>query len=484
MKIFTKTLFLALNFLITGLFFAQTVTVTPSPATCPGTGSVTVTTSGVTNPLFQLKNAAGVNSGSANTTGVFTALDAGNYQMLVTGESGFSRLENFTITNNYKPIPSPVITISELCDSNFSIGGKLAISVPAVSGKTYEYKVVKSTDPSFPDTMGTYVSTTTATDITSFGQYQIRVKDECGQVITLTRDIQPTLQAIASMTFNLYNNQDCNSGLVGMTGINFYSANGSAVNLSSYAALGGVKVEMWENTGTGCPGTVPATPPIFSQTITSSAGYVLPIVPSKRYVVRITTPCGESRIACNDITNGLVKDFQVATTNAGCGTSETMTIKGSSNLFMNFPVVVKITNSGGAEVYTYTATTEYQLDNWVKNNLPLGDYTVTYTDDCNSILTKTVLNPKPATPPAPTISIAYTKYRCLDDNSGSLTVTGATQVALTINGYIPNRDGATVTIVSGPSNVGVQAKIHNNTLFVWTNMLPGNYTIRFIELTR
>lgn len=475
MSYFQKTLFLAL-FLVSALWFSQTVTVTPTAAHCPGNGSVNITTSGITDPLFQLKDGSGANIGSGSTSGSFTSLEAGNYQVLVTGQSGFSETHNFQIANSYTSIPNSTITISGLCDNTFSVGGTLSISIPAVPGKTYTYKVVQSNDTSFPDTMGTYISPSTVTNISAFGKYQVRVKDECGQTVTYTRDVQPALQQIASMSWNVVNNQVCNQS-AGMSAIQFYAANGSLVNLNTYTASGGVKVEMWERPSSACPSSVPATAPIFSEVITTNIGYVLPINNSKRYVIRITTPCGEESISCYESVAGTTPSFTVATTNSGCGASETMSIKGSSTVFLKYPVQVQITNASNTVVYTYNATDDWQANNWTAANLPLGDYTVRYTDSCGFTDVRNVANPKPATPAAPTVAIAYTKYRCFDDNSGSLIVTGATQIALTISGYIPNRENAVIKITSGPSNVGVPAKIHNNTLFVWTNVLPGNYTI-------
>jgi hypothetical protein len=476
MNYFQKMLTVALCFL-SFLWFAQSVNISPTPAQCPGNGAVTVTTSGVTQPLFQLKDSSGNNIGSGSTSGTFTSLDAGNYQINVTGQGSFNETHPFQIANNYTPIPLLEITISDLCDSTFTIGGTLSISVTPVPGKTYTYKVVQSNDPSFPDTLGTYVSISTITNITAFGKYQIRVKDECGQTTTLTRDIQPALQRIANMSWNVANDQVCNQS-AGMSAIQFYAANGSLLNLSTYAGSGGIKVEMWERPSNACPTNVPATAPIFSQIITSNTGYVLPINNTKRYVIRITTPCGEESISCYESVSGATPAFTVANTNSGCGASETMSIKGSSTTFLKYPVQVEIRNAANTVVYTYTANDDWQTNNWAAANLPMGNYTVRYTDACGYTDTRTVANPNIGSPTTPTVSVAYTKYRCFDDNSGSLTLTGATQIALTINGYIPNRENAVVTIISGPSNVGVPAKIHNNTLFVWTNVIPGPYTIR------
>jgi len=476
MKIYKTIIFWAILFMSTFLY-SQTVSITHVDANCPGQGSATVTTTSVTNPFFQLKDSAGTNIGSGNTHGSFTALDAGTYQVLVTGEAGFTQTSTFTILNNYNPIPTPTISISGLCDNTFTLGGTLSVTMPAVpSGKTYEYKVVKTTDPNFSEALGTYQPISTITNITEFGTYHVRIIDECGQKITIQRDAQPVVQELVYMSFNSANAQACGSGLVDINGINFYTANGSTVGISTYNAYGGIKIEMWERpVGSSCPTAAPASAPIYTGIITSNSGYVIPEVPSKRYIIRITTPCGQSTISCFDAGPGSTPSMVVSSSNEGCGAAQTMTIKGASHVFLNYPVTIQVRNSVGTVVYTTIANGYDQTDNWKAENLPLGDYTVTYTDECNVTLSRPVANP---TLTAPTISVAYTKYRCFDDNSGSLTIDGTTQIALTINGYVPNRENATVTIIAGPSNVGVPARIHNNTLYVWTNVVPGNYTIR------
>lgn len=349
--------------------------------------------------------------------------------------------------------------------------------MPSTPGKTFEYIVVKTNDPNFSDVGQTYIDVANPWSITEFGSYMVRIKDECGEIVTIPKDIQPSLQTITKMTFNMGNSQACGSGLVDISGINFYAANLNLVGIGSYAAAGGIKVEMWENTSAGCPSVAPSTPPIYLGYITSTSGYVIPLVSSRKYIIRITTPCGESTVSCFNATEASTPTMRVATSNSGCDASETMTIRGSEHKFLKYPVSVSIRDSGGAVVYTTIASNYGATNNWVKSGLPMGDYTVTYEDQCGQVLTSPITNPISGSNP-PTVQVAYTKHRCFDDNSGSLTLTGATQIALTINGYIPNRDNAVVTILSGPSNVGVPAKIHNNSLFVWTNVLPGNYTIR------
>src|SRR5690606_39531658 len=114
-KIILNTLLIAVVFFTQiSWVFAQSVTINPTPATCPGQGAATVTTTGITNPFFQLKDGSGTNIGSGSSTGSFLALDAGVYQVQVTGEGGYSSIHPFAIDDDYTPIPTPTIAITGL----------------------------------------------------------------------------------------------------------------------------------------------------------------------------------------------------------------------------------------------------------------------------------------------------------------------------------------------------------------------------------
>src|SRR5690606_219974 len=109
---------------------------------------------------------------------------------------------------------------------------------------------------------------------------------------------------------------------------------------------------------------------------------IVALVPSKRYVVRFTTPCGEIRIGCVSVVTGTIPEMNVTSSVSGCGSLERMTIKGLSSRFLQFPVFIDVKNQAGS-VYTYTATSAYYLDEfWAATNLMLDDYEVTYTDNC------------------------------------------------------------------------------------------------------
>ncbi len=474
------------------LWHAQTATVAPSPANCTGQGSALVTTTGVTNPNFQFRDSGGTTI-LTNTTGIISSLDAGNYSVVVTGESGFIQTIPFVIDNTYKPIPAANILISGLCDNTFTLGGTLTVTMPVIPGKSYEYKVVKTLNVNFLESEAAYMSLTTPYTVGSFGVYQVRIKDECGEIVTITRNIQPTLAPINDFYMEALNNQACGSGTFQIKNLGFITDAGVRVSVSEYAALGGIKVEMWENpnpSGTGCPTAVPSTPAIYENIFNSTgptgptdASFVIPVVPSGRYLIRVTTPCGEERIMCDNMIYSTTPRMDAVAVNAGCGSSETLTISGKENNFLNFPVNVVVRNSANAIVYTYTAGDPWLLDNWSIGGLPMGDYTVTYTDECNVSLQDIVLSPDSNTDPI-TLTIHTSLNKCKrEDPLAGTTITGTTQVTVIFNGYVENSVNAVVTILSGPSNVGVAGVRDIDTPgYLWDNMLPGNYVVQIDTL--
>src|SRR5690554_6860717 len=339
-KIILNTLLIAVVFFTQiSWVFAQSVTINPTPATCPGQGAATVTTTGITNPLFQLQDAAGINIGTGSTSGIFTALNAAVYQVQVIGDGGYSETVSFSIADGYTAIPEPVIALTDFCNDDFTLGGKLSVSISNIPGKTYEYKVVKTTDPNFSDALGTYQSISTVTNVTEFGTYQVRIKDECGQAITIQRDIEPSLAEIKGIYFGALNTQPCGYNTVEMGSIQFFSTSdgGGSLNFASYLAAGGVKLEMWERlAGASCPDTPPAGTPVFSEIITQVSGptgYILPLVSTKRYIIRVTTPCGQSNVFCYSRVDAITPRMVITSSNAGCGVSETMSIYGVENYF-------------------------------------------------------------------------------------------------------------------------------------------------------
>lgn len=471
--------------------YAQTsVTVAVTHAYCTGQGSAVATANNFDNPVFQFKDSTGAIIGSGGNSSSVSSLDAGNYSVSVSGDGGTTGSANFTIENRYTPIPTPIIAINGLCDNTFTTGGSITVTMPPVSGKSYEYKVVKDSNANFLDSMGTYIPLSTSTDITSFGIYQIRIKDECGATVTITRNIQPSLSAITSFYMEAWNNQACGSGTFQIKNLGFITANGTRVSVSEYAALGGIRVEMWENTGSGCPASVPSSSPIYQNVFQShdptgptDSSFVIPVVASGRYIIRVTTPCGESNIMCENLNYTTTPRMDAVATNAGCGSSERMTISGKDNSFLNFPVSVTVTNSIGTVVHTYNATTEWWLNNWSVANLPLDTYIVTYTDECSNVLTKTLTNPVLNTDPI-TLQVLTSKNKCKrEDPLAGLTVTGSTQVTVVFSGYVPNAANAVVRITSGPSNVGVVGvRDIDTTGYLWDNMLPGDYEVQIDTL--
>ncbi|WP_297984104.1 hypothetical protein, partial [uncultured Chryseobacterium sp.] len=129
---------------------------------------------------------------------------------------------------------------------------------------------------------------------------------------------------------------------------------GNSVPVSSYPSPG-LHVQMWEQTGS-CPPAAPTGTPIFDEYITqTNNSFTLPVVASKKYVILLTSPCGDTKVICKDLTTNLTPDFSIIALNSGCGADEKMSIRGVSNNFVVFPVTVRVysgSTATGTPVYT------------------------------------------------------------------------------------------------------------------------------------
>lgn len=447
-----------------------TASATSTPNTCAGNGTITATFTNNTNLGLQL-----VKSGSIlnyviapSSPYTWTGLQPGtDYVVKVICKWDNSIVYKslpVTITDNYVPISDANISISNVCTS-FTKGG--TITVNSVTGGTapYTYSYYLSNSPSYDDSLSSYTSSNTA-NVTTFGTYQIRIKDACGNYKTFTRTINPTYEPV-----NMYwrSTKDCGSSNVTAS---FWWANGANTNQvitdTDLINMGGIKLKIYEQAADGSSN--PQGSVLFDGTYISGT-FTFPEAPSHKYYVETTNTCGETAIYTWDKTWDEDYHFNLTSTSANCGASEKMTIVGSGNTgYWHYPVSVVVKNSANTTVYTTTINDE---SSWTTPLLSLDSYTVTYTDFCGVTRSQSVANPQTGGP----ISISvydYPMWRCGD--IPYLTQTGTSQVVISVNGYLPDRQNAVITIISGPSNVGVQAGIiDGGANYGWSNMLDGNY---------
>ena len=444
-----------------------TTTITSTANTCGGNGTITATFSTAENTTIQLIKGGSILQSVVNPTSpyVFSNLQPGtDYEVKTVCSNDnsivYSANPNITVADNYIPITDATITISDVC-TNFTTGGTFTVN--SVTGGTapYQYSVILSNDPAYPDASSVYTASNTA-NVTAFGTYQIRVKDACGHYKTFTKTISADLAAV-----EVYwkPKKVCNSNQV--QGTFWYArAGGSAIVQSDLAK--GVKLVIRDTNASGAilfNGTYTGTPFTYTES------------PTHTYYVTSTNSCGLTTSyihTLTDVNDGEVEAINARASSSGCGVAETMTISATANKsYWNYPINVTVRNTANAVVYNNPALAEGA--SWSTGNLPMGNYTVTYLDACGDTKTETVNNPQSGG--VPTLSFyQYTNWTCA---AGPLTQNGTIQVAVQITGYLPDRNNAIVTITSGPSNVGVNGILIDNLYWGWTNMLPGTYTISY-----
>lgn len=173
--------------------FAQlnpfTLTVTPTPQTCLGNGSMSFATAGTTAgstmsyDVFLLPNILSAVA-STNTTSV-SSLSAGNYLVVATQTLGSltnTASVNVTVVNNVVPIQFSLVGGNVTCNNN----GQITINV--TTGTASGYEIISGPMIRPLQTSNVFLNL-------AAGIYRVRIFDSCGE--GYTRDItliQPTAQ--------------------------------------------------------------------------------------------------------------------------------------------------------------------------------------------------------------------------------------------------------------------------------------------------
>lgn len=456
-----------------------TLSTASTPNTCGGNGSITATFSpggSSGNITVQLLKNGTVQTAVINPASpyTFTNLQPGtDYQVKLICSSDNSvayNTANVTVADNYVPITALSIGATNVCN-NFTKGG--TITVIGVTGGTapYQYSVIQNASAGYPDNLSNYQTSNSVT-VTDFGTYQVRVKDACGNFYTSTYQLLPTLPRIQ---YYWKPNAVCNNATQTL-GSNWYSQNpdtnsGSSLDVHPL----GIKLEIRDTNATGAV--------LFSGTIAnSSSTFTYTQSPTHVYYVTATNACGLTSSYIHDLkdnqNNPEFRHFDVATGSSGCGVSEQMSINinFAQQSFWKYPLTVVVKNAAGTTVSTQTVNSVSSI--YHVTGLPIGNYTVTVTDACGQSITKPANNPQSAG--TPVMSVAATlNWRC-----GDLPVVSqpnTLQAEIQVSGYLPDRANAVLTIISGPSNVGVAGTLLENGRWGWGNLLPGTYTVSIVS---
>lgn len=453
-------------------------TAATTDASCPSSGSATITTSPAANSSFRYSITSGPSGVLLNTpqiSNVFNALQPGNYTVQVSCGATLTDV-SFNIQDNYSPIMNVNAAVSVNC-SSYSPGATVNISVTGGSAP-FAYSIVKSNDPNYADASSIYTSSPNKT-VTSFGTYQVRVKDACNQFYTVTKQISPSLNPVI-MACSASPLTGCNPAYY-----NFYcqlldAVTNSEIDSAVYNALGGVKLRVFEQAPGSCAPTGPLllelTPaPTHSQ-------ITVPVVPSNKYFLQTITPCGDTLSNCIDAYYFYNPYFQMATSVEGCGSVGNPFIESIRPYNWGgivFPLSVSLyrgTSTAGGLVGTKISNSDadmYLPDTLVFKNLTPDTYYIRATDACGNIFTQLIDDPTAAG--APSLVILYGMTPGCAAGAGVTTQSGTGSFAVGLQGFLADLNSATATIISGPGSIGVTGYKSGNA-FIWIDLLPGTYT--------
>ncbi len=424
-------------------------------ATCPSDATITIgsNANGQPSVTYQVITAPTGVSLAPQSSNVFSSLPLGNYTFKVTCGASSANV-TATISTTYTQLVATTVS-TNVC-SNPTSGGTITVS--ASGGTTpYSYALLKTNNVNYNDALSNYGVSNILNPLDT-GTYQVRIKDNCGNFITKTVVMQPLVPTIFLNPGNISNNQPCGSNNVGL----YYTlADFNGVNLNSINIENGYVVEIYKK-AVGC------TRGEFINSVNKLQGAesMIAIPINQDIYLKVINSCNDTSFVCyNYPINELIYKIHWQSVSTGCMTAENP--NGLINIGKDWTE-----NARGVEVYSLenlagTILRTPTSDSIIFKNLPFDTYVVVGQDGCGAISRDTLAPIYPGE--IPTIIEWQQSLECTNQ-------TGTFTFDATIGGYINDLANAVVTIVSGPSNVGVQGLYFAAYRDVrWVNMLPGDY---------
>ena len=444
---------------------ASITTTTPSvtAANCPSNGSFVINSnvSSIATATYQIISSSTGYTTNVQSSRTFTALQPGTYTVRISCDAT-ATTTTVTVGNSYTA-PTLTTAVSNLC-TNFQPGGTITATGTG-SSTPLQYAILLSNDANASEDLFTYGSANVF-NLSAFGTYQVRVKDNCGNYVTRTVQLLPSSPKVnylvTATTF-----PTC------ATVNEAFSFTNAGNNQTVNPVNSGYRIEVWESSSTNCPG-LPSGPATQTKTL-NGAGITADFTfnrTTRSYYYRITSPCGEVTVGCRAIPAfSLTVNADVM---VGCSSRSGSNNQIGFNYTGQSPFNVTITgyNAVGAVVFGPTAFTNVS-SNYVA--VPAAArYTYTFTDACGSTATGEVVTPTAA----PSILSVTTKVACSN-------VLGTTNVTVRFTGLIPdlyNMNNSSVRLVNVATGASIPAIdfSRRDQVAIFNNVTPGNYRL---ELT-
>lgn len=428
-------------------------------ATCPSNAAITIgsNANGVGTATYQALTAPSGVSLAPQSSNIFTSLPPGNYSFKVTCGASSANVST-TVATTYTQLTATT-AITNVC-SSYIAGGTITVS--AAGGTTpYTYSLLKTNNANYSDALSAY-GASNILNPTDSGTYQVRIKDNCGNFITKTINIQPSIPAIYLNPTYLENDQPCGSGNIRLY---YYLTDINGAGLSSADMPNGYKIDIYQK-GIGC------TRGAFIKTVNKvQGGSNRIIIPTNQNIyIKVTNSCGDTTALCYTypVADATYKiHWQLVQT--GCASAANP--NGLINVGLEWsefgkgPELHSVIKLDGSVIRTPT------VDSAIFHNLPYDTYVIVGQDACGLIAKDTLI------PPAPGATVYFDDWQSLDCTNQ----TGTLSFHAFVRGFVYDLEHAVITITSGPSNVGVRAIFNSQLGFIqWVNMLPGNYVASIV----
>jgi gliding motility-associated-like protein len=442
-------------------------------------GTITITASGGTAPLFYTRT-----GGVTNQTGVFTNLAGGTYQVTVTDVNNCVA----AVSSNITIINPAVISITNQSFTNITCNGANNGTITIVGAG--------GTAPLLYTITGGASNGTGVFTNLSAGTYRVTVSDANGcptAVSNFMTIINPAVISITNQTFTNITCHNANDGIITITATGgtaplSYTITGGASNQTGlFTNLSAGIYQVTVSDINGCPAALSSNITIVNPagiSITNEVFTPLTCNNSNDGTISITASGGTAPLTYS-INGGYPSNqtgafvglaggtYQVSVTdNNGCPAAL------SSSITINNPAPIAITNqaftnitchnanngtititaSGGNAPLIYTITGGTSNGTGVFNGLAAGTYNVTVSDanSCPTAVSSNITINNPAV-----ISISdedFTQITCHNANDGTITITGAggtSPLTYTITGGASNQTGLFTNLAAGTYQVTV-----------------------------